>query len=439
MNRRDILRQSSALALGMAYGALSWAAPGKRGSGIGSIALRDENILRLGGIGDGFAMTWADDDRQFVVVNEGSGWAAKPKMYYASRLWTMNGPIEHAAFAEVDGYPEFENFTRPKDAPEYYSHGVLAVQGRIYQFLSTLERESDTPRHWTGAKLIYSADQGRTWCNFDQTSPVTWENWDEQSHKKFPFFREPDGCFSLLSFLQMGRGYSANRDGFVYGYGLNGSVDGRMNELVLFRAPIAQLLNRGAYEFFAGRRADGGARWTPDIEQRAVVHTFARGWVNSVNRLDLSPGDLVLESWLPSVVYHETWKLYLMVSAGVGPAPDGTSPGKPSYLGFWTAPTPWGPWRQIHEDTAWTPGGEAAAFAYCPQIVPRSLSADGKSCWIVWGDLQGMREEQGHALMSAALEKAQGPEERSAIMINYARRYLPRFSCNAQRVELIPD
>ena len=37
---------------------------------------------------------------------------------------------------------------------------------------------------------------------------------------------------------------------------------------------------------------------------------------------------------------------------------------KPSYLGFYTAPQPWGPWTQICEEKEWKPGGDAAARCY---------------------------------------------------------------------------
>jgi hypothetical protein len=264
---------------------------------------------------------------------------------------------------------------------------------------------------------------------------VIWEGWDVQSRERLVFFQEPQGSFSLLSILQMGRDYSANRDGYIYVYGLNGSIDGRMNELVMFRVPIAQLLNRSAYEYFGGRLGTGGARWVKDIEARAIVHTFPRGWVNSTN---LFPDDLVVESWLPSVVYNEPLGLYMMSSAGIGCAPDGTEFGKPSYLGFWVSQTPWGPWRQIHEETSWTPGGDLAACAYAPQIAPKWIAADGKSLWLVWADLQGLRTfTRDSHLLDAEMEKADSPEKRTAVLVDFMQRYLPRYSCNAQRVDLI--
>jgi hypothetical protein len=443
-NRRDILKQTCAVALGVTGAArITQAARGTSvplrhgtgGMGIRSVVRRDETILRLGGVGDGYKMTWDADDRQFTVVNDGSGWVDKPRAFYNSRLWTLSGGVQDAAFAEVSGYPDLSDPAHPDSAPRYFGHGLLAVRGGLFQFLSTLDRATERPRHWVGTKLIYSVDKGRTWCNQDGTSPVTWEGWDTQSRERLAFFQEPHGCFSMLAILQMGRNYAANRDGYIYVYGLNGNVDGRMNELVMFRVPIAELLNRRAYEYFGGPRGDGSARWVKDIEERAVVHTFPRGWVNRTN---LFPDDLVVESWLPSVVYNEPLGLYMMASAGIGCAPDGTEFGKPSYLGFWISSTPWGPWKQVHEETAWTPGGEREACAYAPQIAPKWIAADGKSFWLVWADLQGIRTfARNRSLLDASLEKVDGPEERSAVMSDFTRRYMPRYSFNAQRVDLI--
>jgi hypothetical protein len=77
-----------------------------------------------------------------------------------------------------------------------------------------------------------------------------------------------------------------------------------------------------------------------------------------------------------------------MVNWGMGCSSDGMWFGKPSYLGFWTAATPWGPWTQVHEEIAWTPGGDPGARAYQPQISPKWIAEDGKAFWLVFTDFQ---------------------------------------------------
>ncbi|NLE99366.1 MAG: DUF4185 domain-containing protein, partial [Anaerolineales bacterium] len=170
-----------------------------------------------------------------------------------------------------------------------------------------------------------------------------------------------------------------NTDGYVYGYAPNGNTEGAMNQLVLFRVPTERILDRRAYEFFVAHHASGAAEWSPRIEERGVLHTFPAGWVNTT----VHP-----YAWHPSVVYYPPLELYLMANWGMGCSPTGEWFGKPSYLGFWTAPQPWGPWTQVHEETAWTPANDPAARAYQPQIAPKWIAADGRSFWLVWTDFQ---------------------------------------------------
>ncbi|MEO5597637.1 MAG: DUF4185 domain-containing protein [Novosphingobium sp.] len=434
--RRDFLGQGAAFVLAATLGGTSSPTLAR---GRGAVSVRaarriDGSIVRLGGLGDGYKMTLGADGRQIVVVNDGPGWAPPPATFFSTRLWKVEGLPPQPRFVQMQGYPVVDRAAQPEGAPHYYGHGVIAVGQDLYQFLATLDHAEDRPRRWTGAKLIRSRDGGTTWQNGDGSIPVVWEDWKDQSRKNLSFFDEPNGAFSLLAFLQQGKAYGANRDGYVYVYGLNGSVDGLMNQLMLFRVRKDLVADRTAYRFFAGRRGEGSAHWSADIGARQPVHTFPHGWVNSAN---LFPGDLVVESWLPSVTWNAGLGLYMMASAGIGCALDGTEFGKPSYLGIYVADQPWGPWRQIHEETAWTPGGDVAARAYAPQIAPGWIALDGKSFWLVWADLAGIREfGRDEALVDGEMNKAKSPQERTAIEAAILRRYMPGFSMNAQLIEL---
>ena len=131
--------------------------------------------------------------------------------------------------------------------------------------------------------------------------------------------------------------------------------------------------------FLPGRTADGGAKWSGRIEDRATVHTFPAGYVNT----KVHP-----YAWQPSVVYYAPAGQYLMTSWGMGVSKSGKWFAKPSYLGFWTAPQPWGPWKQVYEEREWTPGGDKSARCYQPQIAPKWIAEDGKTFWLVWTDYQ---------------------------------------------------
>ena len=341
----------------------------------------EETVIRIESCGDNWHMTWADSDCQYVSLCDGSGFPGMPHKDFNSRAYAIHGDPPGIRFEYLPGYPDLVNDWTTRECSRYYNFGILAIDGALYQFLSTPNHpfpEPTQPR-FVGAKLICSPDNGKTWRNQDGSTPVTWEPWETRGRENMCFFDEPGEAFSLITVLQMGRNYGDNQDGYVYLYAPNGNTEGTMNQLALCRTPRARILHCGQYEFFAGRRNDGGAEWSRRIEDRCVVHTFPPGWVNR----NVHP-----YAWHPSVVYYRPCGLYLMANWGMGTDHTEGWFTKPSYLGFWTAPAPWGPWSQVHEEQAWTPAGDANARAYQPQIAPKWIGPDGKSFWLVWTDFQ---------------------------------------------------
>ncbi len=357
---------------------------------IKSLKRLEDTIKRFGGNGDNWHMSWANDDRVYLSMCDGEGLPGSPQgknaagetAEYNSRMYAISGEMPDIKFDFLPDYPLLMNDTG-RNISRYYNFGTLARDGKLYQFLSTpnhpFTEKNQGQTKFVGAKLIYSPDNGKTWCNQDGSSPVVWEKWEDRSKANMAFFEEPDDSFALTTVLQMGKNYSENKDGFVYLYAPSGSVEGKMNQLALCRIPKDKILNRSAYEFFTGMDEQGGAKWSKKIEDRGAVYTFPEGWVNK----SFHP-----YAWHPSVVYFAPSGQYLMANWGMGINDRGTWFKKPSYLGFWTAPQPWGPWKQVYEDKAWTPGGDQAARCYQPQIVPKWISADGKSFWMVWTDYQ---------------------------------------------------
>jgi Domain of unknown function (DUF4185) len=380
------------------------------------LVLRDDTILRLGGIGDCFVLTWGADGKQYVLLNDGAGWDKNPTRMYNHRMFSISGGPQNAKFSDLESYPYLPHAGLPK-TPRYYGWGTLAINSKIYQFLSTA---SSDLTGFTNVKLIYSPDSGHTWCNRDGTTPVTWNRLDDINRHTMLFLDEPEHSFSQLSCLQMGQAYRANRDGYAYIYSPNGITEGTMNQLVVCRVPKTQILDRAAYQFFSGTTTLGMPVWSKKIEDRSPVCTFPHGWV----------GEIPL-SWIPSVVYNEPLGVYMMVNFGWKyDKPPQYPPKVPSYLGFWTAPNPWGPWTQIYEDTAWRPGGDPNARAYMPQIAPAWISADGKSFWLVWSDYQGAGSFSDAEWQS--LRELKG-EFAANLAFHRAMKY---YAFNTQRVDI---
>jgi len=392
---------------------------------------RDETIIRYGGCGDVYPITWAADDRQISNFCDGYGWSKNPRGAYNTCLFHISGGPRGATFVDAADYPAL---MLSDTNPYYYGFGMLALDGRVYQYLSALSDIKKGGR-WVGSKLIYSPDNGRTWCNQDGSAPVEWPSYQSRSRTSLLFFEEPQEAFSLLSVLQMGRNYEDNRDGYVYIYATNGNVDGLANQLVMCRVPKARILDRSSYVFFAGTKSDGSAVWADDIGARGVVHAFPSG---HVNKPAPNQYQCVVQSWVPSVVYNAPLNLYIMACSGIGCTSEvGDWFSKPSYLGFWIAPNPWGPWTQVHEEAEWTPAGERAARCYSPQIAPKWIAADGKSFWLVWSDHQGFHELDK---LWAEMEKRGADGKRRsddpAEMATLMRRTTPYYSFNVQRFDL---
>ena len=224
----------------------------------------EETSLRLGGEGDNWHMTWAQDDSQFVGLCDGRAWSDVPGYEgkdYNTRMFCILGDPPGVQFSHLPGYPDLLT-EEPPNIHRYYGFGILALDDAVYHYLSTPNYPflaGPNPR-FSGVKLIYSPDRGSSWLNQDG-SPVRWEKWEERDRTNMLFFNENDQAFSLLTVLQMGKNYSYNQDGYVYLYSPNGNIEGKMNELVLCRVPKSQVLIRAAYEFFAGFSDTGGAIW----------------------------------------------------------------------------------------------------------------------------------------------------------------------------------
>ena len=342
----------------------------------------DETIHRMGGRGDNWHTTWAANDKLYTGMCDGTGFPdveGHTGMFYISRVYAINGDPPHHSFEHLPGFPDLTKGPAQDDRNTYYGFGLIALDDHLYYYLST-------PNHpffcegarFVGSKLIYSPDLGETWLNQDG-SALVWEGWAERSRDNMAFFEEPDDVFSLITVLQMSKNYEHNRDGYVYIYTPNGSVEGSMNQLAMLRVPKDRILDRSSYEYFVSRKDDGSASWSRDINDRGASLTFPSGYVN----VKVHP-----YAWQPGVVYNAPLDVYMMSNWGMAVSDDGTWFDGPSYLGFWVADQPWGPWRQVHEEASWTPAGDQLATAYQPQISPKWIAEDGKSFWMAWTDFQ---------------------------------------------------
>jgi len=406
-------------------------AGGTAAEGIRSVTARDETLRRVGGGGMFPGLTWSADDQQLLPVVEGAGWPGLPKdLYVESALVAVSGQPENVQFHAVPGFPYYpiRECYRVNGSPVYSSSTALAVDGHIYFFCSAFGDAWKIVGDYfvlhkdRGQKLIYSPDNGRTWRNQNGSSPVVWETAKQQSSQTMALWKEPQDALAGLSFLQMGRDYRDNRDGYVYIYGLKGGA--KVNELAMFRVPKTQVLDRGFYEYFAGLQSAGAPKWTKDISARAAVHSFPLG--------SGAYGD-----WhLGSVAYNAPLGVYMMVGF-IGGLVEFLNINEfelpKNVLGLWTARNPWGPWTQVAEIDPWFPGGDFNAHVLSLTIAPKWISEDGKSFWIVWCDVQHSSDWRPEIYKEWLYAKTD--DEATRLTVKYRATH-PQVRFNTQRVDL---
>ena len=72
---------------------------------IKGLVRRDDTTVRVPLHSGGFPMTWAADDRQFVVGVDGLDLGDPPTRAYHSTIFTLSGDPPDPVFAELPGYP----------------------------------------------------------------------------------------------------------------------------------------------------------------------------------------------------------------------------------------------------------------------------------------------------------------------------------------------
>ena len=282
-----------------------------------------DQIRRAAKGSDNWPMTWADDGHLYTAYGDGNGF--EPMI--PDRL--------SLGFARVEGGPaNFRgvNIRSPtgeqtgSGAAGRKASGLLMVDGILYLWT----------RNAGPARLGRSADHGRTW---------TWADWGFATGLACP------------TFLNFGRDYAGARDEFVYVYSHDGDSAYRPSDrMILARVSSGRIMERDAYEFFAGLDPRDGPIWTHDLDHRGSVFNHEGKCYRSGISYNLALGRYLWCQILP-----------------------GDDPRKSGGFGLYDAPEPWGPWTTAFFTETWDVGpGESSS------IPPRWISADGRSIHLVF-------------------------------------------------------
>lgn len=283
---------------------------------------------------DNWPMTWGDDDHQYTVWGDGGGFGGTNQDGRASLgVARVEGPAGSYTGRNVYG---------GKDAPHEAtfggkSNGILSVDGDLYLWVGP----GSNVRAYREAQLYRSTDRAESWTAADWT------------------FTE----FALPTFVQYGRDYQGSRDGFVYAYAIHIKQPQtfdvqRPGEIVLFRAPKEDLMNRAAYTFFAGLDGLGEPRWSSDVSDRGPVFEDPKG---------IGPKY--------SASYNSGLGRYFLLTSHTQ-----FFGGR---LGIFDAPEPWGPWTTVVYEDGWS-GPDVPATTFLWSFAPRWFSDGGRRFVLVF-------------------------------------------------------
>ena len=105
----------------------SGAAP--TGRAIKSLKRLEDTVKRFGGHGDNWHMSWADNDKVYVSLCDGSDLPGTPPGNFNSRMYAIAGDMPNLKFEFLPGYPQLPSGPG-RDTNRYYNFGTLALDGR---------------------------------------------------------------------------------------------------------------------------------------------------------------------------------------------------------------------------------------------------------------------------------------------------------------------
>ena len=132
-------------------------------------------------------------------------------------------------------------------------------------------------------------------------------------------------------------------------------------DLLLARVPKTEIMNRSAYEFFAGLDEVGRPFWESDMKSRRPVFSDANGI-----------------GWGIRAVYNPGLHRYLLsMFHALG---DGDGDGS---WGLFDAPEPWGPWTTVAYYTNWIDPVPKFGFTF----PAKWMSVDGTQMYLVFSGI----------------------------------------------------
>ena len=304
-----------------------------RSSFIKEIRWASTNTIRRAAKGsDNWPLTWDDDDALYGAYGDGNGFEPFTKQKLSLGLARINGTAESFRGENLHA-PSLE--TLGDGSKGRKASGLLCVKSVLYLWA----------RNAGNSQLAWSSDHGRTW---------TWADWK---------FTNSFGCPTFVNF---GRDYEGNRDGFAYVLSPDANDAYTVaDRFILARMPVDRIRDRSAYEFFAGVGSGNSPEWNSSLNAHSAV----------LERL--------ASCYRPSVTFNAVLNRFLLAHAKSNERSRDAA-GKIDVrfkggLAIYEAPAPWGPWSVVFDTNEWDTGpGDSASFP------SKWISSDGLTMHLVF-------------------------------------------------------
>ena len=383
-----------------------WGADFRRSTLVSNVSFGDK--LYIGGrflyakahgnwdLGDEFPTTWADDGYQYSGAGDNQGGPQYPGTDSPLTLWRIAGREPVAAKFNLQGshFPVNSSAALAacpvhKDgAPNVKSQSMLALGSSLYWAVACFNYHDEPAFDGVFSRQRYGVND-TSWIVSSSDGGLTWN----VSATDFHFFK---GRLSSPRFINAGQGYRDAPDPqHVYavfvGTETNKAFFENNDAIWLGRVPTAQLLQRSAWEFYAGMSA-GKPAWTCD--DTIAVSVFRHPLLTATQQVTYNVGlkryMMAVWSWLDpdgnprgqltsSNTEGRPWE-QPAADPSVRQRKDGHDR---SQLSLWEAPQPWGPWSFFHRDDDWQ-GPDGSSGGYTPVFPPAWISDSGTVMWMVF-------------------------------------------------------
>jgi len=325
--------------------------------------------------------TWASDDAIYCI--DGDGRYFNSPSYFASLIKVTGTPPDHKIelVTQFRQYP-IREATRGRKLRRYLC-SPLSVDSTLYACLYDYDwnlpglNPDDAndrtiidaySKHAGIAGIIVSNDMGKNWRNIPGPND-------------HPFFGQR---YANLHFVNFGPGYTdvpQELGDYVYGISNDKNWESGDN-LFLARVPRNKMLDRSAWEFFAGQK-EGRPLWSKNEDDSQPVFTDPGHVGHSCMSFNKPLGRYLLAVFSDTCPHRENASLEEVLANW-----DATTE-----LQIYEGEKPWGPWFLVYNENPWE-GPQHAP--YLPHLPTKWFSKDGLSGTMIYsGDWVHAKHPKG--------------------------------------------